>query len=381
MAVSGGLVVTTTAPELTVNATGVTLGNVIGDTHNITGSVGISGSLSGIGATFSSKISANTSNGIFSNFGGTSIGTTSGSFTGISLGYSENTTYTKTAIVQEQINDGAARGHLHFLVDIANDGNNAVLGDSKMMINGLTGNVGIGISSPSRLLHLSSSSDVYMQVDRGSITSLFGTDNVGTYIGQQGAFDLRMITNATERMRITSAGNVLIGTTSVGSQGTLNSYTNNANPAGRFISGPSTPDGNIVLMVDKYSSTNTTSQWFLGFTISNQGVASGVITANGASQAAFGSWSDRRLKENITDLEPQLHKILALRPVEFDYIKSEGGGHQISFIAQEFEEVYPDAVGERQDGMKTLTGWSKTEARLVKAIQELKAEIDELKNK
>jgi hypothetical protein len=132
-------------------------------------------------------------------------------------------------------------------------------------------------------------------------------------------------------------------------------------------------------MVDKYSSTSTTSQWFLGFTITNTTVASGVITANGASQAAFGSWSDRRLKENIVDLAPQLDNILALRPVEFDYIESEGGGHQISFIAQEFEEIYPDAIGERQDGMKTLTGWSKTEARLVKAIQEQQALIDELK--
>jgi len=30
--------------------------------------------------------------------------------------------------------------------------------------------------------------------------------------------------------------------------------------------------------------------------------ASGQINANGASQAAFGSWSDVRLKENIIDL-------------------------------------------------------------------------------
>ena len=69
---------------------------------------------------------------------------------------------------------------------------------------------------------------------------------------------------------------------------------------------------------------------------------------------------------------------MALRPVEFDYIESEGGGHQISFIAQEFEEIYPDAVGERADGMKTLTGWGKTEARLVKALQEQQALIETL---
>jgi hypothetical protein len=52
-----------------------------------------------------------------------------------------------------------------------------------------------------------------MQVDRGSITSLFGTDNEGTYVGQQGAYILRFITNANERMRISSAGLVGIATT------------------------------------------------------------------------------------------------------------------------------------------------------------------------
>ena len=74
-------------------------------------------------------------------------------------------------------------------------------------------------------------------------------------------------------------------------------------------------------------------------------------------------------------MPPQLSNICALRPVEFDYIASEGGGHQISFIAQEIQQVYPDVVGEREDGMLTLSGWSKTEARLVKAIQEQQALI------
>ncbi|NBW21197.1 MAG: tail fiber domain-containing protein [Caulobacteraceae bacterium] len=200
-----------------------------------------------------------------------------------------------------------------------------------------------------------------------------------TFVGSISNHAFIFRTNNTERARIDSSGNLLVGATSFLNYGTLSSYTNAVTPAGRFVGGPSTVDGAIVLMVDKYSSTNTTSQWFLGFTIDNQGVASGVITANGASQAAFGSWSDRRLKENIVDLSPQLENICALRPVEFDYIESEGGGHQISFIAQEFEEVYPDAVGERSDGMKTLTGWDKTTARLVKAIQELKSQFDLVK--
>jgi len=278
------------------------------------------------------------------------------------------------------------------------------------------GDVGIGTSSPSvffqvtknanasniarienttsgtaaySALQLASSGQVYLYNFSNAYTTS-GKFAAGTFLidvsntngininTSQGAPILFSTTDA-ERMRITSDGKVYIGTSSLVSPGTFNAYTNNTTPAARFVAGPSQPDGNITLLVDKYSTTNTTSQWFLGFTINNQAVASGVITANGASQAAFGSWSDGRLKENIVDLPNQLSNILALRPVEFDYIESEGGGHQTSFIAQEFEEIYPDAVGQRPDGMKTLTGWGKTEAILVKAIQELSAEIEILK--
>jgi hypothetical protein len=42
------------------------------------------------------------------------------------------------------------------------------------------------------------------------------------------------------------------------------------------------------------------------------------------------------------------------------------------------ETIFPDSVGERSDGMKTVTGWNKTEAILIKAIQEQQALITTL---
>lgn len=182
----------------------------------------------------------------------------------------------------------------------------------------------------------------------------------------------------TTNMTLDASGNLLVGTTGLPvANGRISSASASTSViAGRFYC--SAGDAYPSLAFDKSSTTNTTSQIFAIFTINNQSTGSGQINANGASQAAFGSFSDARLKENIVDLPPQLDNIMALRPVEFDYIESEGGGHQINFIAQEFEQVYPDAIGERADGMKTLTGWGKTEARLVKAIQEQQALINQL---
>jgi hypothetical protein len=152
---------------------------------------------------------------------------------------------------------------------------------------------------------------------------------------------------------------------------------NNKTTLGLFSTG-SGDVGQRALVISKYDNNSTTSQVFVQFAINNNGIASGQINANGANAAAFGTWSDARLKENIVDLPPQLANICALRPVEFDY---KAGGHQIGFIAQEMQEVYADSVGENKDGMLTITGWSKTEARLVKAIQELAARVAELEAK
>jgi hypothetical protein len=68
---------------------------------------------------------------------------------------------------------------------------------------------------------------------------------------------------------------------------------------------------------------------------------------------------------------------MALRPVEFDYIAT--GGHQIGFIAQEVQEVYPDLVSEDDDGFLNLAGLDKNASRLIKAIQEQQAIINDLK--
>jgi hypothetical protein len=129
-----------------------------------------------------------------------------------------------------------------------------------------------------------------------------------------------------------------------------------------------------VINMKKGANDTTTSNKLITFEINNGASGSGQINANGANACAFGSYSDARLKHNIVPLAGELAKVLALNPVEFDW---KTGGHQVGFIAQEIEEVYPDAVNYigKTEEMKTVTGWDKTTARLVKAIQELEARL------
>jgi hypothetical protein len=280
-------------------------------------------------------------------------------------------------------------------------------GSERVMVD-TSGNVGIGTSSPAARLNVQVTGNgdftsLLLSRTTGSInqeqsivwqqndlSNLAGAAIAGSFESATSGslrFKTTLASSLTERMRIDSSGNLLVGTTT--SAGKL-TVTTSSGQGGHFsVSGgtgfPVVASVNFVsstatagVRVLKYDNNTTTSQVFVQFAVNQDGANCGQINANGANTAAFGTYSDARLKENITDLPSQLASILALRPVEFDYIQSEGGGHQIGFIAQEMEQVYPDVVGERADGMKTITAWSKTEARLVKAIQEQQAIIEQL---
>ena len=200
-------------------------------------------------------------------------------------------------------------------------------------------------------------------------------------INARGSRNMVFGTNNTERLRITSGGDVCVGATSSrAGRFTVEGGSSVATVASLFSN--ATGDvGQRVLLISKTDDNTTTSQVFVTFAVNNANTNSGQINANGANQAAFGSSSDERLKQNIQNIPSQWDNFKSLRPVEFDYIESEGGGHQIGFIAQEVLEIFPDIVGEKQDGMLTLSGLGKNEARLIKALQEAMERIEQLESK
>jgi hypothetical protein len=262
-------------------------------------------------------------------------------------------------------------------VSINTAGNNAVYVDASQ-------NVGIKVTNPASPLEIKTGTDVRLRIENNSDSNISAISSIndarsgyqplivnGSYLG----FDIA----SSEKMRIDTSGNLLVGTTSAQAKFVTNSATSGA--SAKVITSFSGDVSTAALILQKNDNNTTTSQILAQFLINSGSNGSGQINANGSGAAAFGSYSDARLKENIVPLPSQLDKILALKPVEFDYIASEGGGHQVGFIAQDMQAVYSDAVGERHDGMLTITGWSKTEARLVKALQEAIAKIDALETR
>ena len=101
--------------------------------------------------------------------------------------------------------------------------------------------------------------------------------------------------------------------------------------------------------------------------------------------------SDRRLKKNINSMEDSLSKILSLRGVNFEWKDKNLEGIHSGFIAQELEEIIPEAVGTNKDSGIQL-GPNTTEEHktltpitlipfLVESIKEQQKQIDELKEK
>ena len=104
----------------------------------------------------------------------------------------------------------------------------------------------------------------------------------------------------------------------------------------------------------------------------------GAITSEG-DITAFGSLSDITLKENIQPIENALDKVSKIRGVTFNYI-DKPDERVPGVIAQELQEVLPEAVYETENG-KLAVRYDNTIALLLEAIKELKKEVEELKGK
>ena len=123
-------------------------------------------------------------------------------------------------------------------------------------------------------------------------------------------------------------------------------------------------------------------RWYNGGSIRFKVDGNGKVTA-ASDIIAYGSPSDRRLKENIKPIESALDKAMKLEGVTFDWKESDSIlklKEDVGFIAQDVQKVIPELVRENENGMLSMRHQGIAPI-LLEAIKELKAEIDLLKSK
>jgi hypothetical protein len=110
---------------------------------------------------------------------------------------------------------------------------------------------------------------------------------------------------------------------------------------------------------------------------SGNNIAGGIDGSNQTS-VQYVTTSDYRTKKNIKPLENGLDRVCKLKPVKFDWKLNNETTE--GFIAHEVQDIFPEAVSGEKDGQEMQgMDYGRITPLLVKAIQELKAEVDKLK--
>ena len=328
------------------------------------------------------------------------------------------------------------------------------LGKLSSIITSTGSAVGIGTTSPARLLTVyNASADPFISLYGGATNEggiLFGNTSGGDALGQirylNGSNFMYFVTNGSERMRITSTGNVGIGTTSDNYRLEVNAnaatwatriYNASATGSGLVVVTQNTTtsaglalyngssyvlyarnDGNVGIGTSSPANTLDVagsfkvsgSAFFAGSVYNYVGGArffaqggginylySGSSSLNLVNQADTGTIgtfngttgvytasSDINKKKDFEASTIGLNEILQLKPTLYRFkTEEETAPKQLGFIAQEVQTIIPQAYEESGEGDKKFIGlnFNPIVAALVKAIQELSAQNQDLKSR
>jgi len=310
------------------------------------------------------------------------------------------------------------------------------------LVNILTGgNVGIGCENPSQKLTVAgsisafgananltinaTSSYPYINLEEGDVTRYQQaydiSNNLAYFTASEAGSQMWFGTANTERMRIDENGNVGIGTDNPAAKLHVNGGTLAVSGANAALEVHNSTGNTLLTLKSAHDPSLSIRANQTGFTFENDATDAGILRLNengnvgigGGSVepgyklhvvesntstvaiSAFGeihaggdivssSSSDRRQKTNIKNLDNALDKVLTLDGVEYDWNEMAAahriGKHDVGVIAQQVEEVLPDAIDYREDGMMAVR-YERIIPLLIESIKELKSEIDELKGK
>lgn len=170
--------------------------------------------------------------------------------------------------------------------------------------------------------------------------------DIGQILYDHGGNYMRFKTNDAERMRIDSAGRLLVGLTS-----SPTVIANSIACSGRLIT------------QDTYNQTSSAS-------------ANVVINSSGF---LFRSTSSGRYKENIQDYDKGIEAIKSLRPVTYQSINEDDDNTYAGFIAEEVHNAgLTEFVEYNPEGQPDALHYANMNALLTKALQEALTKIETL---
>ena len=239
--------------------------------------------------------------------------------------------------------------------------------------------LGVGTSSPERLLHVVGS-DCRIRLSDSDVTADFEIQNVSGdgVITTNADTTIIIKPNNNETFRTTSTA-LRIGQTSANAPGQDNTTVGaGIGKDGRISSSTS---GTITGLNLNANITSNTKHYI---SFRRDGSQIGSVTQNGASNVQYNVGSDRRLKENIIDLKDALTNLLKLKPRRFNFIADETKQTVDGLIAQEVEEtgVCLNAVWKDKDNKEMMQiDYSKFMTLAIAAIQELAGKVSDLEAK
>ena len=199
-----------------------------------------------------------------------------------------------------------------------------------------TGNSNILNGSNSAYLY-SNATEFYIGNGAPNYPLIFFTNGAGGGYGNNTA-------NGTERMRITPAGNIAIGTTTASDKLTV---------AGNIV-----PSAN-----NSYDLGTSLKRWS---TVYSQNVL---------------NTSDARLKTNIGNLNYGLSTIMKMRSVQYNWKEGVDKETKIGFLAQDLRKIIPEVVVGDESKENLAVNYIELIPVLVNAIKEQQQQIEELKKK
>jgi hypothetical protein len=255
------------------------------------------------------------------------------------------------------------------------NGSKALTTGSALVFDGT--NLAVGAASPAAKfevstgagtkMRLTSTADNNADIDfytNSVYRGIIEFNSVGGLIYTIPSLPLTFGTNNTERARIDSSGNLLVGTTSqvLTSKISTNFTGNNSNGATFNDTGNGNGAGFIIF--------------------SESGTAIGSVSRVASTSAvAFNTTSDYRLKTVTGAVTGQGERIDALNPV--DYLWKDGGQQARGFLAHEFQTVYPNSVTGDKDAVDADGNpkHQSMQAATSEVIADLVAEIQSLRKR